>query len=89
MSHLLDETLELQRLVLVALQLVAPEQRRTGGFPLERAFREVLPDAYRLVQLAKEFLDQKEAEHQAFLNTPEQHALRDARIAEFRKEYLE
>jgi hypothetical protein len=49
MSHILEDTLEIERLVLVTIQLVQPPYSET-------AFQEALPKAYRLIELTREFL---------------------------------
>jgi hypothetical protein len=56
--HILENALEIERLALVALQLIDPKPG--NGEDLEKEFRLALPKAYRLLQLTKEFLDEKE-----------------------------
>ena len=57
MSHILEPTLEVERLVLVTIQLIQPPYSET-------AFQEALPKAYRFIELTKEFLEQKEKEQE-------------------------
>jgi hypothetical protein len=54
---------------------------------LEQAFREALLQALRLIELSKEFLKQKKAERNAYWQTPEGRAEREARWAEIKKMY--
>lgn len=51
--HLLEKPLEIERLALLALQLVDDKSS-------EEQFQAALPKAYRLLQLTEEFLDEKE-----------------------------
>ena len=57
MSHILEEPLEIERLVLVTMQLIQPPYSET-------AFQEALPKAYQLIELTKQFLKEKEEERQ-------------------------
>ncbi len=67
--HILENALEIERLALVALQLI--DQKPGNGEDLEKEFQLALPKAYRLLQFTKEFLDKKEEERGAYWRTPE------------------
>ena len=62
--HILENALEIERLALVALQLI--DQKPGNGEDLEKEFQLALSKAYRLLQLTKEFLDKKEEERGAY-----------------------
>jgi hypothetical protein len=83
--HILEKPLETARLAAVALQLIDAKTCPPGA--LETAFKEALPQAYRLLQLTEQFLEQKEAEKEAagvrYWASPEGLA----RLAEFRARY--
>ena len=83
--HKLEHVIEVERLALLALQLIDAPQRSEPA--LEKAFREALPRALRLVELTEEFLKEKEAEGNAYWETPEGKAKREARWAEFQARY--
>ena len=83
--HILEHTIEVERLALVAMQLMDATQR-TGAW-LEKSFQEALPRALRVVELTEEFLKQKEAERNAYWDTPEGKAKREARMAEIKARY--
>ncbi|MGA7905036.1 MAG: hypothetical protein WCC08_21420 [Terrimicrobiaceae bacterium] len=83
--HILEHAIEVERLALLALQLIEGPQRSEPA--LEKSFREALPRALRLVELTEEFLKQKEAERNAYWETPEGKAEREARLARFRARY--
>jgi hypothetical protein len=83
--HILEHAIEVERLALLALQLIERPQRSEPA--LEKSFREALPRALRLVELTEEFLKQKEAERNAYWETPEGKAEREARLARFRARY--
>ena len=74
---------EIERLALVALQLI--DAKQISEVALERAFREALPRALRLLELTEEFLKQKEVERNAYWDTPEGKAKREKRWAEIKK----
>ena len=52
-----------------------------------RASTEALPKALRLVELTEEFLKQKDAERNAYWDTPEGKAEREARWAQIKARY--
>ena len=83
--HILEHTIEVERLALITLQLSNAAQCPEVG--LEKAFQEALPKALRLVELTEEFLKQKEAERRAYWDTPEGKAKREARWAEIKARY--
>jgi hypothetical protein len=85
--HILENALEIERLALVALQLIDPKPR--NGDDLEKEFQLALPKAYRLLQLTKEFLDEKEEERAAYWRTPEGKKKFEAMRAEVRKRFGE
>jgi hypothetical protein len=60
--HMLENAIKIERLALVARQLI--ERKPADDLELEKALREALPRAFRLVQLTKEFLDKKDEESQ-------------------------
>ena len=66
--HILEHTVEVERLALIALQLT--NAARCPEVGLEKAFQEVLPKALRLVELTEEFLKRKDAERNAYWDTP-------------------
>jgi hypothetical protein len=47
--HMLENAIKIERLALVALQLIEPKPANDSE--LEKAFREALPRAFRLLQL--------------------------------------
>jgi hypothetical protein len=61
--HILDKPLEIERLTLLAIQMVDDSRRPMEE--LEPAFTEALPKAYRLLQLTEEFLAEKDKEKEA------------------------
>ena len=83
--HILEHTIEVERLALITLQLSNAAQCLEVG--LEEAFQEALPKALRLVELTEEFLKQKEAERNAYWHTPEGKAERETRWAEIKAKY--
>ena len=83
--HILEHTIEVERLALIALQLTNAAQCPEGEW--EKAFQDALPKALRLVELTEEFLKQKEAERNAYWDTPEGKAKREARMAEINARY--
>jgi hypothetical protein len=67
--HIIEDAIEVERLALIALQLIHPTQRTDAW--LEKSFQEALPKALRLVELTEEFLKQKEDERLAYWDTEE------------------
>jgi hypothetical protein len=71
MPHILEDVIETQSLTLITLQMLTvlghgqQPPRLPYQFSLENDFQEALPHAYRLIQLSKEFLKQKQAEKDA------------------------
>jgi hypothetical protein len=61
--HILDKPLEIERLALLAIKMVDDSRRPMDE--LEPTFREVLPKAYRLLQLTEEFLAERDKEKEA------------------------
>ena len=59
MSHILEDTLEIERLVLVTIQLIDAKECS------EDTLQEALPKAYRLIELIKAFLTEKQKEREA------------------------
>jgi hypothetical protein len=63
MSHTLDKSLELERLASLSLHMIDDKSQPLVSRPLEgleSSFREALPKAYRLLQIAEEFLKSNE-----------------------------
>jgi hypothetical protein len=85
--HILENALEIERLALIALQLIDPKPG--NGEDLEKKFELALPEAYRLLQLTKEFLDKKEEERDAYWRTPEGKKKFEAMRAGARKRFGE
>ena len=56
--HIIEDAIKVERLALIALQLIDPTQRSDAW--LEKSFQEALPKALRLVELTEEFLKRKE-----------------------------
>jgi hypothetical protein len=83
--HILEHAIEVERLALITLQLSNAAQCPEVG--LEKAFQEALPKALRLVELTEEFLKQKEAERNAYWETPEGKKEFEARRAEIKARY--
>ena len=83
--HVVEDAIKIERLALIALQLM-DATHRTGAW-LEKSFQEALPRALRLVELTEEFLKQKDAERNAYWDTPEGKAKREARWAEIKARY--
>lgn len=90
--HLLEKALEIERLALVTLQLI--ESKNT--IAMEFAFEAALPQAYRLLQLTEEFLNEKERQAEAateeWRQSPEGQAIladRRAKFDEMQKRYQE
>jgi hypothetical protein len=92
MSHILDKPLELERLASLTLHMIDDKSqplvsRSLEG--LESSFREALPKAYRLLQVAEEFLEEKEVEKEAegkrYWESPEGKKRREETIARFNK----
>jgi hypothetical protein len=61
------------------MELQLTNAARCSEVGLEKAFQEALPKALRLVELTEEFFKQKEAERNAYWNTPEGKAKRETR----------
>jgi hypothetical protein len=92
MTHTLDKPLELERLASFALQMIDDKSQQLVSRPLEgleSSFREALPKAYRLLQVAEEFLGEKEAEKAAeakrYWESSEGKKRREEAIARFNK----
>jgi hypothetical protein len=63
--HILDKPLEIERLALVAFQMLDDYSQPLVSRPIEgpeQTFREALPKAYRLLQVTEEFLAEKDKE---------------------------
>ena len=54
---------------------------------LEKSFQDALPKALRLVELTEEFLKQKDAERNAYWDTPEGKEEREERWAQIKARY--
>ena len=54
---------------------------------LEKSFQDTLPKALRLVELTEEFLKQKDAERNAYWDTPEGKKEREERWAQIKARY--
>jgi hypothetical protein len=52
--HVVEDAIKVERLALIALQLIDPTQRTDAW--LEKSFQEALPKALRLVELTEEDL---------------------------------
>ncbi|MGA9580156.1 MAG: hypothetical protein WBV90_21270 [Terrimicrobiaceae bacterium] len=83
--HILEHVIEVERLALIALQLTNAARCLEVG--LEKAFQEAPPKALRLVELTEEFLKRKEAERNAYWDTPEGKAEREKRWAQLKARY--
>ena len=83
--HIIEDAIKVERLALVALQLMDATQR-TGAW-LEKSFQEALPRALRVVELTEEFLKQKDAERNAYWDTPEGKKEREERWAQIKARY--
>ena len=83
--HIIEDAIKVERLALIALQLIDATQRSDAW--LEKSFQEALPRALRLVELTEEFLKQKDAERNAYWDTPEGKAEREERWAQIKARY--
>ena len=83
--QIIEYAIKVERLALIALHLTNVTQRSDAW--LEKSFQEALPKALRLVELTEEFLKQKDAERNAYWDTPEGKAEREKRWAQLKARY--